>query len=93
MLTVTDPATGEKLSIKELAERHSVPYHRIYQRLQVGIDGWELVEPPRKIDPREAMRLKVIAAEHTNRIALARYLKSPRGRLATRLFKDYRRDV
>ncbi|TDX30810.1 hypothetical protein DFO67_10465 [Modicisalibacter xianhensis] len=91
MVTVIDPATGEEVSVKELAERYDMPEHRVRQRHSAGHEGWALVQETRKVSPQEAMRLKQIAIQHANRIALQRFMNSAAGRLTTRLFKDYGR--
>lgn len=90
-LTAIDPATGEEATLQELADRYNTTYQTIRYRQKDGLEGWDLVQPPRKVSPAEAIRLKQIAIQHANRIALQRFMNSTAGRLTTRLFKDYGR--
>lgn len=42
---VTDPETGERVSLRELAQRHGLTYSCVVRRNRRGLSGWELVEP------------------------------------------------
>ena len=62
--TTTDPATGESVSLAELANRYDSPLKRIQKRFTAGKRGWELVEQP---DPAKVRSGKVLVARMNER--------------------------
>ncbi|MCE8034575.1 hypothetical protein EKK97_13820 [Billgrantia tianxiuensis] len=50
--TVTDPATGDQVSLRVLARRHGLGYYCVARRHWRGLRGWALVEPVKDVRRR-----------------------------------------
>lgn len=93
---VEDPATGEWVTLKELASRHRIPYPTVQRRNREGRTGENLVKKP---DPRfqaggRHSKTGGIRQPAPSRQQLAQeVLSTPAGRLASTLFRDYGRSA
>ncbi|MCL7938789.1 hypothetical protein M8009_00535 [Halomonas sp. ATCH28] len=89
---VEDPATGEWVTLKELASRHRIPYPTVQRRNREGKTGTALVKKP---DPRYQVggrnsKTGGIRQPVPSRQQIAQeVLSTPDGRLASTLFRNY----
>lgn len=75
--TVTDPATGDQVSLRVLARRHGLGYYCVARRHWRGLRGWDLVEPVKEVRRRiwkqryEDRRQRQAEAERKRNLAKA----------------------
>lgn len=94
---VTDPKTGDQVSIPELANRHDFEISVLRTRYGKGLRGAELVKPvnrTRQEGARRAARSHNITPmnEAERRSLIAQLHATPAGRLSCALFRDYRHE-
>ncbi|CAM3309959.1 hypothetical protein [Halomonas lysinitropha] len=93
---VEDPATGEMITLKELARRHRVPYPTVQRRNREGKTGADLVKKPDQryqVGGRHSKTGGIRQLPPTRQQIAQEVLATPDGRLASTLFRDFGRSA